>query len=289
MRQKNRTGQKKIEKLTEEREKNTKIIEERDFTIENNNTAISNLKIRNSYNISHINKQKENFLKHSIYQNEVTNNLAKILFSVRAVVHTVNIGVLLPLGMVGSEGERIVRNKEEMSDKEVEEERVREKEVERVKRIMMEKRLIRALMMGERTKKMKEMKEMKRLKEEKERKKREEEEYESEKRRLRTEEEGDEEDDEEEDHREGDEKTSDEKLNEGKSNEGKISEEKAQEIVSIGEVENKVVVGDSSHRPNSLRVHGLQGKYSTVLKYVLFSYFIHFCRNFNFCLYLIVF
>ena len=95
-----RIDKKKLSILTAIDEKNEKTLDENKLLIDKQEIAIKNLKERIIKKNFFMKKQRENLLKYSLNQSEVSNKLAEMLFFVRAVVRTVNPNVLFPLGMV---------------------------------------------------------------------------------------------------------------------------------------------------------------------------------------------
>ena len=95
-----RIDQKKLAILTKIDEKNEITLEDNKILIDKQEIAIDNLKERIIKKNYYIKKQRENLLKFSLHQIEISNKLAEILFFVRAVVHTIDPSVLIPVGVV---------------------------------------------------------------------------------------------------------------------------------------------------------------------------------------------
>ena len=95
-----RIDKKKLTILTAIDERNEKTLNENRLLIDKQELAIKNLKERITKKNFYMKKQRENLLKYSLNQSQISNKLAEILFYVRAVVHTVNPNILLPFGTV---------------------------------------------------------------------------------------------------------------------------------------------------------------------------------------------
>ena len=100
MKRMSRTDKKKLKILTAIDERNEKTLNENRLLIDKQELAIKNLKERIIKKNFYMKKERENLLKYSLNQSQISNKLAEMLFYVRAVVHTVNPNILLPLGTV---------------------------------------------------------------------------------------------------------------------------------------------------------------------------------------------
>ena len=141
LRQKNRNHQKKVGGLIESNDKKELVIEEMSAILERKEKLVVGLKKNMLIVKGNEKQQREGFLRYSVCQAEISNRLAKTLFFVRAVVHTVNPSVLLPKGTVAGTSEEIEAEKGELRrEKEVVEEREKEMLIEEEKKREMELR-----------------------------------------------------------------------------------------------------------------------------------------------------